>query len=103
MAESGGGSGIRTHGTLSRTHAFQACALSRSAIPPAAALPAGTYTAALAVQAPKTRPDYPLGAAKRPIWNGASGVLVVPVAISSAITSPTPGPSWKPWPQKPKA
>ncbi len=31
----GGGSGIRTHGTLSRTHAFQACALSRSAIPPA--------------------------------------------------------------------
>ena len=30
----GGGSGIRTHGTLSRTHAFQACALSRSAIPP---------------------------------------------------------------------
>ncbi len=31
---SGGGSGIRTHGTLSRTHAFQACALSRSAIPP---------------------------------------------------------------------
>src|SRR2546430_3790263 len=31
----GGGSGIRTHGTLSRTHAFQACALSHSAIPPA--------------------------------------------------------------------
>ena len=30
----GGGSGIRTHGTLSRTHAFQACALSHSAIPP---------------------------------------------------------------------
>ena len=28
--------GIRTHGTLSRTHAFQACALSRSAISPAA-------------------------------------------------------------------
>ena len=32
---SGGGSGIRTHGTLSRTHPFQACALSRSAISPA--------------------------------------------------------------------
>ncbi len=31
----GGGSGIRTHGTLSRTHAFQACALNHSAIPPA--------------------------------------------------------------------
>jgi hypothetical protein len=31
---SGGESGIRTHGTLSRTHAFQACALSRSAISP---------------------------------------------------------------------
>ncbi len=33
----GGESGIRTHGTLSRTHAFQACALSRSAISPAQA------------------------------------------------------------------
>ena len=31
---SGGGSGIRTHVTLSRKHAFQACALSHSAIPP---------------------------------------------------------------------
>ena len=31
----GGQSGIRTHGTLSRTHAFQACALNRSAICPA--------------------------------------------------------------------
>jgi hypothetical protein len=30
----GGESGIRTHGTLSRTHAFQACALSHSAISP---------------------------------------------------------------------
>ncbi len=34
---SGGESGIRTHGTLSRTHAFQACALSRSAISPSRA------------------------------------------------------------------
>ena len=32
----GGESGIRTHGTVSRTHAFQACALSHSAISPAA-------------------------------------------------------------------
>ena len=33
--EAGGGeSGIRTHGTVSRTHAFQACALSHSAISP---------------------------------------------------------------------
>jgi hypothetical protein len=30
----GGESGIRTHGTVSRTHAFQACALSHSAISP---------------------------------------------------------------------
>ena len=30
----GGGGGIRTHGTRQRTHAFQACALSRSATPP---------------------------------------------------------------------
>ncbi len=33
--DTGGRSGIRTHGTLSRTHAFQACALNRSAILPA--------------------------------------------------------------------
>src|ERR1043165_3556143 len=31
---SGGEGGIRTHGTLSRTHAFQACALSHSATSP---------------------------------------------------------------------
>src|SRR6476620_8554736 len=34
---SGGGSGIRTHDTVSRIHAFQACAFSHSAIPPAGA------------------------------------------------------------------
>src|SRR5262245_10221357 len=32
---SGGGSGSRTHDTVARTHAFQACAFSHSAIPPA--------------------------------------------------------------------
>src|SRR4051812_10189670 len=31
----GGGSGIRTHDTVSRIHAFQASAFSHSAIPPA--------------------------------------------------------------------
>src|SRR5262249_47865000 len=31
---SGGGSGIRTHVTVSRKHAFQACAFSHSATPP---------------------------------------------------------------------
>ncbi len=35
----GGESGIRTHGTLARTHAFQACALSHSAISPSDPLP----------------------------------------------------------------
>jgi hypothetical protein len=34
ILRNGGGSGIRTHVTLSRKHAFQACALSHSAIPP---------------------------------------------------------------------
>ncbi|RMR99929.1 hypothetical protein ALP75_202242 [Pseudomonas syringae pv. actinidiae] len=33
---------------------------------------------------------------KRRMSNGLIEVLVVPVLISSAITSPTPGPSWKP-------
>ncbi len=37
----GGESGIRTHGTVSRTHAFQACALSHSAISPDDPLLAG--------------------------------------------------------------
>src|SRR5215471_14916185 len=32
--QSGGGSGIRTHVTVSRKHAFQACAFSHSATPP---------------------------------------------------------------------
>src|ERR1700733_6635087 len=35
----GGGSGIRTHDTVSRIHAFQASAFSHSAIPPGAATP----------------------------------------------------------------
>ena len=30
----GGGDGIRTHDTVSRIHAFQACAFDRSATPP---------------------------------------------------------------------
>jgi hypothetical protein len=34
LGQFGGESGIRTHGTVSRTHAFQACALSHSAISP---------------------------------------------------------------------
>ena len=34
MVISGGGSGIRTHDTVARIHAFQACAFSHSAIPP---------------------------------------------------------------------
>jgi hypothetical protein len=34
--------------------------------------------------------------ANRRIWKGSMDVLVLPVLISSAITSPTPGPSWKP-------
>jgi hypothetical protein len=34
--KNGGGDGIRTHGTVSGTHAFQACAFNRSATPPLA-------------------------------------------------------------------
>ena len=41
--------------------------------------------------------------ANRLMENGKIEVLVLPVLISSAITSPTPGPSWKPWPLKPNA
>jgi hypothetical protein len=32
----------------------------------------------------------------RRIENGSIEVLVLPVLINSAMTSPTPGPSWKP-------
>lgn len=45
----------------------------------------------------------PYGVAKRPIRKSWSGISVAPVAISSAIVSPTPGPIWKPCPLKPKA
>ena len=38
LRQCGGESGIRTHGTVSRTHAFQACALSHSAISPVSSL-----------------------------------------------------------------
>lgn len=34
---------------------------------------------------------------------GSSGVSVRPSQIISLRHSPTPGPIWKPWPQKPKA
>src|ERR1700692_1283551 len=47
-AQTGGERGIRTLGTLSRTHAFQACALSRSAISPAAG--SGQYQTARRAQ-----------------------------------------------------
>src|SRR4029079_3190156 len=40
--EGGGGSGIRTHVTVSRKHAFQACAFSHSATPPERALARAT-------------------------------------------------------------
>src|SRR5262249_24655714 len=53
---SGGGSGIRTHDTVSRIHAFQACALSHSAIPPEL-LRRGQYNLARLSEkpAPRTR------------------------------------------------
>jgi uncharacterized cupin superfamily protein len=41
--------------------------------------------------------------AKRAIENASIGVEVAPVAISSAITSPAPGPVAKPSPLKPNA
>lgn len=41
--------------------------------------------------------------AKRPIENGAIGISVRPVAITSAIVSPTPGLIAKPSPLKPNA
>ncbi len=40
---------------------------------------------------------------KRSIRKSSSGISVRPVVMSSAIVSPTPGPSWKPLPEKPKA
>src|SRR6516165_4074166 len=43
----GGGSGIRTHDTVSRIHAFQACAFSHSAIPPAGSAGASHYSKAV--------------------------------------------------------
>src|SRR5215470_17552709 len=50
----GGGSGIRTHDTVSRIHAFQACALSHSAIPPGL-LRRGQYNAGRSDNKPAPR------------------------------------------------
>src|SRR5215467_15338151 len=50
----GGGSGIRTHDTVSRIHAFQACALSHSAIPPGL-LQHGQYNLARLSEKPAPR------------------------------------------------
>src|SRR5215467_9634375 len=47
----GGGSGIRTHVTVSRKHAFQACAFSHSATPPDRGLIAGHILPSLAQRA----------------------------------------------------
>ncbi len=41
--------------------------------------------------------------AKRSIANGASGEAERPCVTSSAMISPTTGPSWKPCPEKPNA
>jgi hypothetical protein len=61
VLKSGGETGIRTLGTLSRTHAFQACALSRSAISPATG--GGQYHSGRPAQTPITpvnrRPIHP--------------------------------------------
>src|SRR5262249_58721726 len=51
----GGGSGIRTHDTVSRIHAFQACALSHSAIPPKL-LRSSQYSPARSGDKPALRP-----------------------------------------------
>ncbi len=63
----GGGSGIRTHVTVSRKHAFQACAFSHSATPPhqlsQRRTPFYTKTRAGALSAPSaTRPPHQLPA-----------------------------------------
>src|SRR6516162_2711580 len=54
LLSDGGGSGIRTHDTVSRIHAFQACALSHSAIPPGQ-LQRGQYNPARSGEKPAPR------------------------------------------------
>src|SRR5262245_25756437 len=58
--EIGGGSGIRTHDTVSRIHAFQACALSHSAIPPEL-LRRGQYNLARLSEKPAPRAAVCIG------------------------------------------
>jgi hypothetical protein len=40
-------------------------------------------------------------AAKRAMSRPSIGTFERPVAMISAITAPAPGPSWKPWAEKP--
>ena len=48
----GGEGGIRTHGTLSRTHAFQACALNHSATSPSSQHTGGKAVCGLSERTP---------------------------------------------------
>src|SRR6266540_3667351 len=62
----GGGSGIRTHDTVSRIHAFQACALSHSAIPPGL-LRRWQYNPARSGDKPAARSRQPAHPQKKPL------------------------------------
>jgi hypothetical protein len=112
---SGGGSGIRTHDTVSRIHAFQASAFSHSAIPPRS--PA-QYSRGRRADNPRRQPGLPNDSAAAPVPKPASPrrstrartaanrsdadigvdaltarhqVTVAPIGLPACMSSPSPG------------
>jgi hypothetical protein len=75
------GSGeIRTHGTLSRTHTFQACALNHSATDPNTA-PASRYNEPSALTAPSADPARSMIVPKLPQADRVRFELTIPLRV----------------------
>jgi hypothetical protein len=90
----GGGSGIRTHDTVSRIHAFQASAFSHSAIPPRVA--AGNIVEVGGLTTHKHSTDKDLGPgliSARPAVHDPGVMPFCRRALLAAVLVPPPAPS----------
>ena len=83
----GGGSGIRTHDTVARIHAFQACAFSHSAIPPRAGRAGANIDAGTSERKLASRP-----AGRGPIGDAAGR----PLRCRNRRALCAPGATWRP-------
>jgi hypothetical protein len=91
----GGESGIRTHGTLSRTHAFQACALNHSAISPTRTARIGAVACAQGFNRPmgKVNSRQPSGVSGRRSGRATDAVALLSLAwgVRTTVIPPSDG------------